>query len=45
MDRKNLKRKGKPFKIVYEYVDTPDAEERISKALSLLVNEDDIFEC
>lgn len=42
-DRTKKIKKDKPFKIVYKYVDTPDADERVFKAFSLLFNEDDIF--
>ncbi|MFH1187232.1 MAG: hypothetical protein V1688_00030 [bacterium] len=39
MNRKKLKIKNKPFKVVYEYADTPDAEARIFKALDILFND------
>jgi hypothetical protein len=40
-----MKNKSKDkFKIIFEYSDAPDAEERIFKTLNLLVSEEDIIE-
>ena len=38
-----MKKKNKPFNAVYKYINTPDAEERIFRAMSILLPEEDIF--
>ncbi len=34
----------KKYKVKYNYIETPDAEERLFRALSMLINEEDLIE-
>jgi len=41
MNKRKIRIKDKPFKVIYEYVNTPDAGERFFNALDILINKED----
>lgn len=43
MKTKKINNKKKPFKVVFEYSNAPDAEERLFRAMSILLPEEDIL--